>query len=119
MKILLAVLGAISLGLGIAGVFLPVLPTTPFLLLTAGLWMRSSPRLYEWLMSHPRLGAYIRAFRETRAIPRRAKIVSVAMLWATTICSAAWAVEAWWLRGLLVCIAAGVTCHILSFKTLE
>ncbi len=119
MKKLYITLGIISLSLGIAGIFLPVLPTTPFLLLTAALWMRGSPRLYERLMSHPRLGPYIRSFRETRAIPLRAKIVSVSMLWATILASAFWAVNAWWLRALLIAIAAGVTWHILSFRTLK
>ncbi len=119
MKKLYIALGGISLGLGIAGIFLPVLPTTPFLLLTAALWLRGSPQLYERLMAHPRLGPYIRNFRETRALPLRAKIVSVSMLWATILASAFLAVEAWWLRGLLITIAAAVTWHILSFATLK
>jgi uncharacterized membrane protein YbaN (DUF454 family) len=99
------------------GIFLPVLPTTPFLLLAAALWMRGSPRLYERLMAHKRLGPYIRDFRQHRAIPFRAKIVSVAMLWTTILLSAFLAVHAWWLRVLLTAVAIAVTIHILSFKT--
>jgi uncharacterized membrane protein YbaN (DUF454 family) len=117
MKTLYIILGAISLALGIAGIFLPVLPTTPFLLLTAAMWMRGSPRLYERLMAHPRLGPYISDFREHRAIPLRAKIVSVATLWTTILLSTFLAVHAWWLRALLIAIAIAVTLHILSFKT--
>jgi uncharacterized membrane protein YbaN (DUF454 family) len=105
--------------LGVLGIFLPLLPTTPFLLLAAAMWLRGSPRLYEWLMDNKCLGAYIRNFRETRAIPLRAKIVSVAMLWATILLSAFLAVNAWWLRVLLLLVAVGVTWHILSFKTLR
>ena len=71
MKTLLSFLGIVSLALGIAGIFLPLLPTTPFLLLSAWLFVRSSPRLYAWLTNHPRLGPYIRNFRENRAIPLR------------------------------------------------
>ena len=119
MKILYIILGAISLGLGVAGIFLPVLPTTPFLLLTAALWFRGSPKLYDRLMASKRLGPYIRNFREHRAIPLRAKIVSVSMLWATILLSAFLAVNVWWLRILLICIAVAVTWHILSFKTLK
>jgi uncharacterized membrane protein YbaN (DUF454 family) len=119
LKVFYVALGSVALGLGVAGVFLPLLPTTPFLLLAAALWCKGSPRLYRWLLDSPRLGCYIRNFRETRSIPLRAKVVSVAMLWATIVLSAFLAVEAWWLRALLMCVAAGVTWHILSFGTLR
>ena len=119
MRILYIVLGGVSLGLSIAGIFLPVLPTTPFLLLTAALWFRGSPRLYGRLMQSPRLGAYIRTFRETRAIPLKAKIISVALMWAAMSASAFLAIDAWWLRTVLLCVAVAVTWHILSFKTLK
>ncbi len=119
MKILYVTLGSIALGLGVLGIFLPVLPTTPFLLLAAALWCKGSPRLYEWLLNSKHLGTYIRNFRETRAIPLRAKIVSVTMLWTTILLSAFLAVHVWWLRILLFCIAAAVTRHILSFETLK
>jgi uncharacterized membrane protein YbaN (DUF454 family) len=105
--------------LGVAGIFLPVLPTTPFLLLTAALWLRGSPRLYGRLMADKRLGPYIRNFREHRAIPLRAKIVSVTTLWATILVSAFWAVHVWWLRVILLAVAVAVTWHILSFRTLK
>ncbi len=118
-KIIYITLGAVALGLGVAGIFLPVLPTTPFLLLTAALWCRASPRLYDWLLNHRYLGTYIRNYREHRAITLRAKIVSVTLLWATILLSAFLAVEAWWLRGVLIVIAAAVTWHILSFRTLK
>ena len=64
MRYLLMVLGSVALALGVAGIFLPLLPTTPFLLLAAALYFRSSPQLYEWLLSHKHLGPYIRNFRE-------------------------------------------------------
>ena len=75
---------------------MPLLPTTPFLLLAAALWVRSSPRLYVWLLSHRRLGPYIRNFRENRAIPLRAKILSVTLLWATLLYCIFFVVEEWW-----------------------
>lgn len=119
MKYLYIILGSISLGLGIVGAFLPVLPTTPFLLLTAALYMKGSPRLYGWLIGHKYLGPYIRNFRENKAIPLHGKIASVSMLWITILLSAFLAVNAWWLRAVLIVIAAATTWHILSFKTLE
>lgn len=119
-KIVFSILGCVSLGLGVAGIFLPLLPTTPFLLLAAALWVRSSPRLYAWLLNHPRLGEYVRNFRENRAIPLRAKVVSLVLMWGTMLYCvfgllAAW----WWAQAALLVVAAGVTWHILSFATLK
>ena len=113
-------LGAVALVLGLVGIFVPLLPTTPFLLLAAALWVRSSPRLYGWLVSHRRLGPYIRQFREYRAIPLRAKVISVALLWATLLyCIVAVVDRLWWAQLLLLAVAVGVTWHILSFATLR
>ena len=119
-KTLFVVLGALSLLLGLVGIFVPLLPTTPFLLLAAALWVRSSPRLYAWLLAHRRLGPYIRNFRENRAIPLRAKILSVTLLWATLLYCIFFVVEEWWWAQLaLLAVAVGVTWHILSFATLR
>lgn len=116
----LVILGGLSLVLGLLGIFVPLLPTTPFLLLAAALWVRSSPRLYAWLLSHRRLGPYIRNFRENRAIPLRAKVVSLTLLWATLLYCIVAVVDAWWWAQLgLLCVAVGVTWHILSFATLR
>ena len=113
-------LGAVALVLGLVGIFVPLLPTTPFLLLAAALWVRSSPWLYGWLVSHRRLGPYIRQFREHRAIPLRAKVISVALLWATLLyCIVAVVDRLWWVQLLLLAVAVGVTWHILSFATLR
>ena len=77
MRIFLILCGCLAVVLGILGIFLPLLPTTPFLLLAAACFFRSSPRLYNWLISHKRMGPYIRNFREHRAIPLKAKVISV------------------------------------------
>lgn len=120
MKPLLAVLGGLCLALGAVGIFVPLLPTTPFLLLAAALWTRSSPRLHGWLLAHGRLGAYIRDFREKRAIPLHAKIVSVTLLWISMFyCIAAVVDRWWWAQAALLAVAVGVTWHILSFATLR
>jgi uncharacterized membrane protein YbaN (DUF454 family) len=68
-----------SIGAGTAGIFLPLLPTTPFLLVAAWAASRSSPELHRWLHEHPHLGSYLRAWREERAIPRRAKYVALSL----------------------------------------
>lgn len=85
MKTLYIALGTLSLALGILGIFLPLLPTTPFLLLTAALYFKSSPRLYNWLLNQKHLGPYIRNFRENKAIPLRAKIISISLMWITML----------------------------------
>lgn len=118
-NIFLTILGLIALGLGILGAFLPVLPTTPFLLLAAALFLRGNKDLHHWLMSHPKLGTYISNFTEHKAIPLRVKIVSVAMLWLTLLYCAIFVAGHWALRAMFIAIAAGVTIHILSYKTLR
>lgn len=120
MKILLVVLGCISCVLGIVGIFVPLLPTTPFLLLSAAFWVRSSPRLYGWLLEHPCFGEYVRNFRENRAIPLRAKIISLTLMWGTMLyCIFALLTAWWWAQAALLAVAIGVTWHILSFATLK
>ena len=117
-KIIFVIVGTVSLLLGVLGIFLPILPTTPFLLLTAFCYMRGSRTLYDKLMQHEHLGAYIRNFQEHKAIPLRVKIISITVLWLTIICSAFFYLENIWLRILLIAIAIGVTIHILSYRTL-
>lgn len=119
-KIFLTILGVVSLGLGIVGIFLPLLPTTPLLLLAAWCFVRSSSRLYAWLINHPRLGEYIRNFREYRAIPLRVKIVSVTLVWLTLgYCILAVVDEWWWAQAGLLFLAVAISWHILSYATLK
>lgn len=87
---------------------------------SAALWVRSSPRLYDWLLAHPCLGGYVRNFRENRAIPLRAKIVSLTLMWGTMLyCVFAPLSGWWWAQAALLAVAVGVTWHILSFATLK
>ncbi|MBQ8220154.1 MAG: YbaN family protein [Bacteroidaceae bacterium] len=116
MKLLYLLLGTLSLILGIIGIFLPVLPTTPLLLLTAFCYYRGSSRMYDWLMSHPKLGPYIRNFREHRMIPRRVKAYILTMLWLSLL-FCAYILHPIWLKCLMIAIAIGVTIHILSYKS--
>ncbi|MBQ8779494.1 MAG: YbaN family protein [Alistipes sp.] len=120
MKIILTILGLLSLGLAVAGIFLPLLPTTPLLLLSAWCFVRSSERLYEWLIYNRYLGEYIRNFREYKAIPIRAKVVSVVLIWLTLgYCVVAVVAEYWWAQVALLLLASAITWHILSYATLR
>ena len=117
MKILLTILGLISLGLGILGIFLPVLPTTPLLLLSAFLFLRSNRKLYEWLMNHQKLGPYISNFLHHKTIPLKIKVISISTLWITLLFCAFGVAEHWALRLFFLALATGITIHILSYKT--
>ena len=119
-KTVLIILGLLSLGLGVVGIFVPLLPTTPLLLLSAWCFVRSSERLYEWLINNRYLGEYIRNFREHRAISLRAKILSVALIWLTIgYCVVTVVDEYWWAQIAMLLLAAAITWHILSYATLR
>ena len=80
-KALLVAAGSLCLALAVLGIFLPLLPTTPFLLLASACYVRSSERLHGWLMGNRMLGPYIRNFKERRGIPLRARVMTVVLLW--------------------------------------
>ncbi len=110
-------LGTVSLGLGILGIFLPLLPTTPFLLLTASLYVKASPKAYQWLIDQPHLGKYIRNYREHKIIPLRAKVASLGLMWGSMLCCILFWVPYGWLKAVLGLVAVLITWHILSFKS--
>jgi uncharacterized protein len=118
-RVLYLVAGSLSLGLGVLGIPLPLLPTTPFLLLSAWLFARSSERFYLWLINHRYFGTTIRNYRDKGGVKARVKTGAIALLWVTISISAIWAVQLWWVRGVLLVIAIGVTWHIASLKTLK
>ncbi len=111
--------GAISFGLGVLGIPLPLLPTTPFLLLSAYCWARSSEKFYTWLINHKTFGSHIRNYREHRGTTLKVKVGSIALLWFTISLSAIFAIDILWVRLLLLVIAIGVTIHISSLKTIR
>lgn len=118
-KILLLLVGIISLILAIVGIFLPLLPTTPFLLLSATCFAKSSERLYNWLMNHKHFGAIIKNYRGKKAVSLHSKIYALVLLWTTILSSAIFFVPIFWVKVLLLCIASAVTYHILRLKTLR
>ena len=115
-KYLLIAAGLVSLGLGVIGIFLPLLPTTPFLLLSAFCFIRSSPRLYNWLTGHRILGVYIGDYLKYRAVPMKTKIFALALLWST-ISLSIFLLPNLIVRIVLAAVALGVSFHILSLKT--
>lgn len=109
LKALLVVCGTLCVALGVIGIFLPLMPTTIFLLLAAACYARSSDRFYQRLVGHRVLGTYI---RNNRGMPVRAKVMTIALLWASIGATMIWSVDALWLRLLLFAIASGVTIHV-------
>jgi len=118
-RILLTTLGILLVGIGIFGIFLPVLPTTPFLLLAAVCFARSSQRFYDWLLNNRWFGNYIRNYREGKGLPLKQKVIIIILLWVVIGFSATLAVHALWVKIVLILIAIGVSIHIFSLRTLK
>lgn len=117
-KIVLNIVGSIAVLLAILGVFLPLLPTTPFLLLASACYFKSSPRMYRWLVSNRILGNYIRNFQSGRGIPLRGKIVTLLLLWASLSLSI-YSIDALVVQLILTAIGIAVSTLILRMKTLK
>jgi uncharacterized membrane protein YbaN (DUF454 family) len=119
-RILSLIAGTITLCLGIIGIFLPILPTTPFLLLTAACYMRSSRRMHDWLLNNRWFGEYIRNYQAGRGIPLKTKIFTIAVLWATIFLTIIWvAKEIPIMQIVLIVIAVGVSIHLLKLPTFK
>lgn len=117
-KHLLIAAGSLSLGLGILGIALPVLPTTPFLLITAYCYMRSSQKLYNWLMNHRLLGPYLYDYMMYRGVRRKARTAALLFLWLTLSISIV-VVSSFHLKLLLGLIGIAVSIHLFMLKTIE
>jgi len=115
-RVLWIAVGGICMGLGVAGAFLPLLPTTPFLLLAASCYARSSPRRLQRLLNNRWFGPYLRNYRAGRGIPVHVKAWTLGLLWTTISLSAVFATALLWVRILLGLIALGVTIHILMLR---
>jgi len=110
-RLLLLGVGNVSVALGVVGIILPLLPTTPFLLLAAACYVRSSNTFYNWLVAHPLLSKYILSYLNGEGIPRKAKYYTLFTMWLTMAVSAA-VVPLWQVQLLLLCIALMVSTYI-------
>ena len=117
LRAILITSGTIFLGLGLVGIFIPILPTTPFLLLAAACYARSSQRFYNWLMNNRWFGSYIKNYRDGRGIPLKFKILTITLLWLTILTSIYFVINNFLIEIILIIIAIGVTVHILTIKT--
>ncbi|KAF1054219.1 MAG: Inner membrane protein YbaN [Stenotrophomonas maltophilia] len=109
-------IGWLSVALGVAGIFLPVLPTTPFLLLACACFLRSSPRLYHWLVEHPRLGPWVRDYLDGQGIPLKAKCYTLLLMWCS-IGVSAYLVQRPWAWAFMLLSATLVSLYLLRLPT--
>jgi len=117
-KIIFISLGFLFVAVGVLGIFLPILPTTIFLIIASYFFMKSSPDMNNKLMNNKFLGKYIRNYKEKKGMPLKSKISSIFLLWTSILASSYFFTENIYIRLLLIAIAVGVTFHIVSLKTL-
>lgn len=111
-------LGSFFVALGVVGAFLPLMPTTIFIILAAACYARASPRFYRWLLHHPWFGESLRAWRRHRSMPRYAKRTAFVMIGVSFSISIA-VVPPLWVKGLLLVIAAAIVAFIWRIPTLR
>lgn len=116
-RIIFMSIGSMFLAFGVIGIFLPVIPTTPFLLLAAFFYFRSSKRMYHWLINHKILGAYIYCYLTYKAIPIKTKIGAIIFLWST-LCISIVLIDSVHLRIFLAIVGIAVSVHLLLLKTI-
>ena len=117
-KYLLIAAGWVSFALGVIGIVLPLLPTTPFMLLAAACFANSSPRFHTWLMNHKYFGPIIRNFQEGKGIPRRVRNNTIILIWIMMSISML-VVAKLWSTVLLVTIGTIVSIYLLQLPTFE
>ncbi|HOJ86662.1 MAG TPA: YbaN family protein [Elusimicrobiales bacterium] len=115
-KYFLVFLGSLFVVIGVIGIFLPLLPTTPFLLIASYCYLKSSQKHYDRLINSRYLGKYIKDYVEKKEIPIKVKISSISILWITIIISAA-SINKYYLKILLLFIAIAVTLHIIKLRS--
>lgn len=113
---ILFVAGTVSVGIGVIGIFVPLLPTTPFLLLAAACYMRSSERFYRWLLNNRFFGTYVSNYMEGKGVPLRIKIYTIVLLWGTISLSIFLISPSTVVKIVLLVVAVGVTLHIILLR---
>jgi hypothetical protein len=117
-RALFFVAGVAALGFAVAGIFLPVLPTTPLVLLAAACFARSYRPFHEWLIAHRLFGPILREWHEHHSIPYRTKIFAICMMAGALTVSIVFFVDPPWLKAVLAVfgVALGVYMYRLSSR---
>src|SRR4030095_14461973 len=112
-RVFLTIVGLLSLMAGIVGIFVPIWPTTCFLLLSTACFSRSSDRLYRWMNTNSWFGGHVRQYRETGSVDSRVRILSLVSLWLSLLLSIALVKSSVWLLVVLLAIGVAVSVHLL------
>ena len=118
-RVIYLVIGTLAVVLGAIGLFLPVLPTTPFVMLAAACYLRSSQRMHAWILRSELFGETIENYQAGRGLKRDTKIRALVLMWATISISAFLFVDQFILRGAMFLVALGVTIYLLRLPTLS
>ncbi len=113
------IIGFFFVGIGVIGIFLPLLPTTPFFLLAAVCFARSSERFHKWLLNHRLFGKYVKGYQGKEKIPAKIKIFTIFLLWVTIILSGFILLRELYIKVILFIVAVGVTIHIFNIQPSE
>lgn len=116
MKLVLNIVGVLALVLGVIGIVVPLLPTTPFLLLAAACFARGSQRMHGWLLNNRVFGKFISDYEQGRGIPARAKVIALLMMWSSLLL-AMWRYESLTVRLVLLAVGTGVTVYLMRLPT--
>jgi hypothetical protein len=111
-------IGHVNVVLGLIGIFLPLMPTTPFLLLATACYVRSSERHYRWILASPLFGPIIRDYQQKRGITLKNKIVALSLLWASLLFSI-WRTDRQWVEWFIVCVGIAASGMILRIRTIR
>lgn len=117
-KVLLITIGTLSITLGVIGILVPLLPTTPLILLGAACYVKASDELYQKLIKNKWLGGYIKDFREKNGITLKNKVLSLSLMWISILGTILFFEISFWLAAVLIVIAVTVSAYILSFDTI-
>lgn len=116
-RVLLIVAGFFSISIAILGIFLPLVPTTPLVLLAAYLFGKSSEKFHLWLINNKIFGKYIKNYQDGKGMTRRSKITAITSMWAVLLISGIWATDVLFVRIILATVGTAVTIHLLRMPT--
>jgi len=118
-RFLLIICGSFSVAFAVLGIFLPLLPTTPLLLLAAYCFGRSSDKIHSWLINNKLFGNYIKNYQAGKGIPLHSKITAITSMWVVLIVSGVWGTDLLIVRIILFLVGSGVTIHLLRMPTFK